>query len=109
MKLTKQTLKQIIKEELAAVLSEGSKDETIAVINPLLRQAFPNAEFRSAPHPKIKQITVIYSGKTPYAQISNDGAIAVHEIIYDNQAISQKIQKAVEGKGIEYQTSVENL
>ena len=109
MKLNKETLKKIIKEELAAMLSEGSKDDTIAVINPLLRQAFPNAEFRSAPHPKINQITVIYSGKTPYAQISNDGSVAVHEIIYDNVAVAKKMRSALEAEGIEYQTSIENI
>ena len=109
MKLNKETLKQIIKEELESILSEGSKDESIAVINPLLRQAFPSAEFRSAPHPKIKQITVIYSGNTPYAEISNDGTVAVHEIVYDNVAVAKKMRSALEAKGIGYQTSIENI
>jgi hypothetical protein len=109
MKLTKQTLKRIIKEELESILNEGSKDESIAVINPLLRQAFPSAEFRSGPHPKIPEITVIYSGDKPYAQISNDGTVAVHEIIYDNLAVAKKMRSALEANGIEYQTSIENI
>ena len=109
MKLTKQTLRRIIKEELQAVLNEESKDATIALVKPLLSKQFPNSQFRSAPHPKIPEITVIYSGDKPYAQISNDGTIAVHEIIYDNEAIAKEMRNALESKGIQYQTSTEDI
>ena len=109
MKLTKETLKRIIKEELNSLMNEDATDNIISVIRPLLKQFFPNLEFRAAPHPKFPKDTVIYSGKTPYVQIMPNNVVAVFEKIYDNVAISQKIQKAVEEKGIEYRTSIENL
>ena len=106
MKLTKQTLKQIIKEELDAMLhEEDAKDETIQIIQSILKQKLPNSQLQSSNHPKIPQITVVRAGNEVVAEISNDGSVAFHEFIYKDEDLMGKLRSALDAAGIEVQTS----
>ncbi len=106
MKLTKQTLKQIIKEELNKVLSEeDAKDKTIQIVQSILKQKLPNIQLQSSNHPKIPQITLVRAGNKDVAEISNDGTVAFHEFISKDEDLMSTLQSALRAEGIEVQTS----
>lgn len=107
MKLTKETLKQIIKEELDNLMNEGNQDETLKIIGSALKQVLPGRELTTRKHKKIPTIIVIQSGSEALAEVKPDGGVAVYPVIYDNEELMSKVQ--AEAKGIQINTSYGEL
>ena len=106
MKLTKQTLKQIIKEELNNLLNEeDAKDKSIQIIQSILKQSLPSLQLQSSNHPEIPQITIVRAGNEDVAEISNDGTVSFHEFVHKDEKLMAILRKALEAKGIGVQTS----
>jgi lipoprotein-anchoring transpeptidase ErfK/SrfK len=103
MKLTKETLKRIIKEEMSNLMNEGNQDETLKIIGAALKKALPGRELRTRKHKKIPTIIVIQSGSEALAEVDPEGSVAVYPIIYDNEELMSKVQ--ANANGIQINTS----
>tara|TARA_R100001440_G_scaffold27017_2_gene44470 strand:- start:4007 stop:4333 length:327 start_codon:yes stop_codon:yes gene_type:complete len=96
-KLSKETLKQIIKEELSSLMNEGNQDETLKIIGAAIRQALPGRELTTRKHKKIPTVIVIQAGSEALAEVDPEGSVAVYPVIYDNEELMSKVQAAAKG------------
>lgn len=107
MKLTKETLKRIIKEELNSLINETNQDETLKIIGAALRAALPGRELTSRKHKKIPTVIVIQAGSEALAEVDPEGTAAVYPVIYNNEELMSKVQAAA--KGVQIDTSYGEL
>lgn len=107
MKLTKEALKRIIKEELNSLINETNQDETLKIIGAALRAALPGRELTSRKHKKIPTVIVIQAGSEALAEVDPEGTAAVYPVIYNNEELMSKVQAAA--KGVQIDTSYGEL